>query len=273
MGTALCVILAILAILAILFIFKVCNNVNIDTRNYNLYTKMGDYRIGDIFLYNHADWTNSIIKEHLEKYPDSLASAFILKNEYNSKHTIKNNYIKILFEILQERYKNKVSDICVCHLRVGDILDDPFYRVKNGAFILKDDIFPTKQQIPKEEYFNNLKEYVHDGIKVNNVYEKYMKPLSFYEEKIEKMEELNINKVIIMAGSHKKLKEYTLSSYYINTIKKLFNDNGIKVVLRLAQHPDNDIQLVYNSKYFIEGNGGYSKLLKQVVVKKGNTVI
>jgi len=164
-------------------------------------------------------------------------------------------------DILKNRInENKIShNTCVVHLRVGDILDLDYFAA-------------TFNKIQDKYYNNNPNDNDEWNFDEPNYYY-YLYSKSYYVDKIEKLKKLGINKIIIIAGSHVDCGNYKYSTFYINKIKRLFENNGFTVELRLGSHPDSDIMLVYNSNYFIGSKGGYSKILEEIVLENDNTVL
>jgi len=255
-------ILILLSILLIILIKNLCNNINffknninvLNENNYNLYTNIDHYRIGDLVKgygktpmigNKKLNLEDGILKYH----KNTLAEQYILKNVNNLTH----NY-KLLNDLIKQKI-NKKENICIVHLRVGDILDDKYY---NNS---------------KEKLLNKFNNNIPDD---NLTYSKnllpnwYIKSKKYYLEKINKLKKYKINSIIIIAASHINIGNYELSSYFINLIKKMFEDYKFKVKLSLANHPDDDLILVANSKYFIPSNGGYSDLLKNISIINNN---
>jgi len=223
---------------------KILNN----QKKYNLYTHLESYRLGDIYNGNAGNELQDLKKTHLKNFPTSIASEYI-------KQTNNINDINILINIINNKSKNIINNNnCILHLRVGDVLEqyeNTFNKILNKLF----NNVPTNA----EEKFNHNIWYLYD--------------LGYYKEKIEKLKKLNINNIIIIAGSHIKLKNYKHSTYVINKIKELFEKNGIKVELSLGKNPDDDVILVYKSKYFIPSKGGYSRLLTEITQKSRGIII
>lgn len=212
--------------------------------NYDLYTNVDKYRIGDV-VKGHKDNSVELDKDYvLKNFPDSLAAEYVRKcNSKNLKEDGFTDYKLSLIKNILEEFNLKKNNHCIIHLRVGDIFDSPvYYR-------------PTK---------NHIYKYLNYNVKKNYKYESYANNLNYYKNIIIELKELNINSVTIIAGSHIKCRNYYLSSYFINIIKQLFEDNGITVQLRLGMHPDEDIKLVYSSAKFYKTKGGYSELLELI---------
>ena len=187
-------ILILLSILLIILIKNLCNNINffknninvLNENNYNLYTNIDHYRIGDLVKgygktpmigNKKLNLEDGILKYH----KNTLAEQYILKNVNNLTH----NY-KLLNDLIKQKI-NKKENICIVHLRVGDILDDKYYNNSKEKLLNK---------------FNN-------NIPADNLtYSKkllpnwYIKSKKYYLEKINKLKKYKINSIIIIAASH-----------------------------------------------------------------------
>ena len=246
-------------ILIITFIILLsCNNCSVveqldNNEDYNLYTGAEFYRIGDLVrgIINVKNYNSNLdlVSDTLLKFPNSIASDYIRHIDSDSLHKMSN------LDINKELYLHKISVIknllknynipqnneVIVHLRVGDILDH------------------ESQNPPNKKQLDN---YINKNIKLGRIYENYVKRLSYYHNLIHELKKNNINKVTIIAGSHVKCQNFNVSSYYINIIKKLFEDDGFQVTLRMGLHPDEDLKLAASAKKFYRSSGGYSELLE-----------
>ena len=253
----------IIILLIILLLFVICFKYNSDNfKNnekypiYNLYTNIDHYRIGDLLKgYDNSpmvgnDKSLSLKNGILKMHPNTFAEKYIKNKEKSNLSPI-----KLLNTIIPSTSK---KNICILHLRVGDILDDKHYKNSKDKLLKK---------------FNNNIPGDDENYSTKLLPNWYIKSKKYYLDKINKLKLHGINKVIIIAGSHINIGKYDLSSYYINLIKYLFEDHNFNVELRLANHPDEDIQLVKNSKFFISANGSYSDLLKEICKLNNNIIL
>ena len=255
------IILIILIILFTVCLYNfLCNKLDLfnmnDSNNYDLYTNVDHYRIGDLLRgYGKSPMKGNDKSINLEDgilkfHPNTLAAKYILNNKSNEI----NNFKLLNSFIPTHNYKN----VCILHLRIGDILDDKHYN-NNKELIMK-------------KFYNNIPDD-------NSEYSEklipnwYLKSQDYYNNKIDILKKNNVKNIIIIAGSHINIGNYELSSYLINLIKNLFEKNNFNVTLRLAKHPDDDIILVANSKFFIPSNGGYSNLLTNISKSNNNNVL
>ena len=228
-------LLLVLIIIIVLVIF-ISNKLYKDYL-YNLYTSFYDYRLGDVYN-GDAGKSNEkyLYKHHTNTYPDSIAA------EYLKKTSEKKN-IKVMCDIVSKRLKNIPVYDCILHLRIGDVLED----------IKLEDIL--------NEWYSDNNKYVK-GNSHNKIL--YMRNKKYFIDKINKLHELNINKINIICGAHHKYEKYTNSSTYIDLIIDLFKENNIVSKLSINNEPDKDLLLGVNAKYFINTGGGFSLLIKDI---------
>ena len=157
----------------------------------------------------------------------------------------KHNDIETLNNIIKNHCNINFNNDCVIHIRTGDVLENETKETINKRW--NSDEIENKNVIPSPR--SHIM-YIHNK--------------KYYLSKIIKLKKLNINKVIIISGSHYKHNNFKNSSYFIDIVKELFQKNSFNVKLKLARNPDDDLCLIYNSKYFIPGKGGYSRLLTDI---------
>lgn len=245
--------LILIIVITILLRYNCLNKENLSDEEYDLYTNVDHYRIGDLVqgLIHIKNYQSNLDldKDTLIKFPNSIASDYIRNIDSKSlrEHTNLNknkelylHKISIIKKLLKKYNKSESNNVIV-HLRIGDILDH------------------ESQDPPNNQQFFD---YINNDTKLGRVYEKYVKPISYYNNIINELNLAKVNKVIIIAGSHVKCPNYKLSSIYINKIKQLFKENGIHVTLRLGLHPDEDLILSANAKKFYGSGGSYSVLLE-----------
>lgn len=272
-------IILIIFVLTILFCLYFCyidnfENTAYNEDNYNLYTNKDHYRIGDILkgYYNNKYSSNEPLSKFvslkdgtLKYHKNTLASEYLIQNTKE----INENYV-LLNKIINKKYKQSFNNqCCIVHLRVGDILDLPYYQTTKKKLDMR-----FYYDIPNEETKNhkpNLFNKWADQINWNNTH--YIKPKYYYINKIKLLKQHKIKNILIIAGSHIDCGNYPLSTYFINLIYNLFKANHFNVKLRLANHPDKDIFLVSRAQYFIPSSGGYSKLLENISKLNNKTVI
>ena len=216
------------------------NKNNIYNYFYNLFTNFEGYRLGDIYNGNGGDDAENYIIKNKHKFKNTIGYKYII----NRKKKL--NDIETLNNIIKNHCNINFNNDCVIHIRTGDVLENE-----------------TKEKI--NERWNSNKIENENVIPSPRSHIMYIHNKKYYLSKIIKLKKLNINKVIIISGSHYKHNNFKNSSYFIDIVKQFFKDNDIKVSLKLGSNPDDDLCLLYNSKYFIAGKGGYSRLLTDIV--------
>jgi hypothetical protein len=224
----------------------ICNNQK-DKDEYDLYTKWSEYRIGDIVTkYTYDDSR----QYHIDNFPDTIATEYIRRN--TSSFIIKN--YSSLYEIINTRTSSispPSPTTYVIHIRVGDVIDN-----RSNSVI---ELLSTRENI-WDNYLNFL-------------FLRYTKPLSFYKNKIEMIKPLGITTIVLVAGSHIK-SCYKKSTLFINCIKSYIEqESGLTVSLKLGQNPDEDIMYMSKARFFTPSGGGFSLLIKKLVLLNNGTII
>ena len=191
------------------------------------------YRLADMIRFkNQRENKKWGYEYHLKNFPDSIATEYM-------KKTKKNNNLKLINKIIKKKQNEnhlKYKDYIILHLRTGDVIENKKYNNnKSGNYFLKN--------------------------KVN----KYVYPLSYYKKVIEKLKKDTNNKnILLITGFHNNL-NHNESYKYISGIEKYFIKNGFNIKKRINNDPDDDFIIMCNSKYFIKGGGGFSKLITEII--------
>lgn len=270
-----CVIFTILAIIFLIVYLILCSygelyhhyhkfkpikshyDTYIDTKG-KLYNNLPYYRLGDMIRCKYQRgktpytslYTSLSSKEyHLKNFPNTIASEYMRRTDDESNYEILNNII------LNTKLKNSSLYIqqnsCLVHLRVGDVIDDSEFTVSQ-----------LLEKPRKYSFFKKKKKAKHN----------YVKSRSYYLENIEKLKDLDVKDVTIIAGSHIDI-NLTKSWKYITEIEKLFKSNDFNVMLYTGNHPDDDLILSSRVKYFVKSGGGYSIILSDINRLNGGTTL
>ena len=241
------IIIIILNILGITsFILNKTNKDRYYDSKKKLYTGLTQYRIGDLFYMREARGIKycgkiSCKEYHLINFPNTIASEYMRRTDDEGNYEILHNIV--LNTKLKDPSLYVPKNSCMIHLRIGDVIDESEFTVS--------------QLLEKARLYGNLN---------------YVKPHSYYLEKIEKLKDLGVKDVLIIAGSHNDY-DLTKSWEYITEIEKLFLNNGFNVMLYTGNHPDDDLILSFRVKYFIASGGGYSDLLSNINRLNGGTTL
>ena len=217
------------------------------------------YRLGDMVRAKDSTGVNFRKRSdgyeyHSEKFPNSIAT------EYMSL-TDKDYDLNVLNEIIRKRTnKNhtKYNDYLVIHLRTGDVIDNTSHSV--------DDFLKYKLKSTTRNYVQTIN-YYKNIIKQINTYNYHKKMEHLYLGNTNQ----NINKVLIITGFHTD-GNHDKSLQYIKKIIQLFKSNNFIVKNRINYDPDEDFLIMCNSNYFVPSRGGFSGLIKKILVNKGKTI-
>jgi hypothetical protein len=191
---------------------------------------MSDYRLGD--MVNGFLWEEKMGKEwHIKNYPGTIVSDYF-------KATTKGGDMKAMKTIIEDRVNklDKITGIAL-HLRVGDVID-------------KDKKHSVLDMVNKTVFFDEINKYQ---------YVLSWPKLKSYLDKIPS----EVKDITIFAGSHN-VREPKKSCNYLYIMKKLLEQDGYRVNMRLGQNPDEDLVLMSTAPYFIKSGGQYSKLINNI---------
>ena len=165
---------------------------------------------------------------------------------YEKQSTTTNNYTLLLDLI--ETYRSKTfvplppENALVVHLRLGDVIRDAVDSVEKLLICSG----PAKNN---HTALKSVYELLHDA------------------------NQTNLRRVILVAGSHTKLKPTDPSWFYALGIKYAYQAAGYDVTLRLAPYPDEDFIFMSFARTFDPGCGGYSRFAANIVEQRGGTVV
>jgi hypothetical protein len=220
--------------------------------SYNLYTNWEMYRLSDMLNVPMVRYGKSInpnyqneYERYLHEYPKSICSIYISKlNLENCTEEGCNIYLldKV---ISMHNYKPNSNDEIYIHLRLGDIV------------LADNDVRFKRKLSPREICINGLL------LKYGNKEMYYFFPWSHYFEKLKELKQKGApKKIIIVGGCHRKNKGIEESMEILRLYKNQLEKYGYEVELKIGGNPDEDFITLSNAKYFIEGGGGYGKLIK-----------
>tara|TARA_Y100000389_G_C17355302_1_gene460726 strand:- start:254 stop:970 length:717 start_codon:yes stop_codon:yes gene_type:complete len=223
-------------IILVTFLFLLIHNCKEDMKNKKKYK---NYRLGDLIKGHFFNSKIKCNKKYLINFPkqfsDTLGARYLEEIKTLPDKEKWNN-----IEILKNLTNNSKSIIVALHLRLGDIMGE--YDKSSNTF---------KQRI--------------GGSRV------YFYQPHFYEKIIKKLKSKGITNVHIFYGSHHEWDKN--SDKFLEIIKNLFKKNNIKVIDNSRGNPDEDFIKMSNSKIFIKSGGGFSRLISNLVKKKGGEVI
>ena len=210
--------------------------------DYNTNKKIG-YMIGDPII--SRNWADETFDSFMKDFPNSITTEYL-------KATPKKNDLPVLFEIVKKRTTPKLTpdkNTLLIHLRIGDVIDNSVFSV---------------DELLEEERIYGSQETIIRGSSLGWRGDKYVKPLSYYQKILKTIQELPINKIILIGGYHKD-EEHSKSEEYVSRIKAFFEKNKYSVKTRINEDPDEDFILMSNATYFVPSGGGYTQLLVKMV--------
>ena len=218
----------------------------------------GNYRLGDVFKGNKM---KGYIKKICANYPDSIACAYSIQ-------TSKSRDIPAVVAVLKARgykYRPGPSHVVV-HLRLGDGL---VYRARGKGSN------PNCWEHEADCFHNSH----HEPYAFQKNYQDYYRTVAGA---------LVPGSIIIIVSdaSHwtrprvrggvrtgdPRHGDWRVDNAYRASIASFFRGHGFGVRTRLKSTPDDDFAYVCGSRTFVQGGGGFSKLMGEVVAARGGKV-
>ena len=224
-----------------------------DGQPFDLFTGYDQYRIGDMVA--RQRYRQDRGEYHCNSWPNSMACRYMNSTQVDNDWPVLADIVRADF---QAGVYRPPADAAVVHLRVGDVLINygtdgtSVYDVLHGDPICS----------------GGIEVDVDHGGHLRNC---YVKNLEYFRVQISKLPE-NVRTVYLLAASHRR-EDFTRSSEYIRGVRDFFLSQGFVVHLRLAQPPDDDIAFSANANYFVQGGGGFSIMLANLVNEMGGTVL
>ena len=224
----------------------------------NLYTNWEMYRLSDMLNVPMVRYGRSInnkyeneYERYLHEYPGSIASEYISKLNIENC-TQEGTNLNLLDKVIQNHnFKPNSNDEIYIHLRLGDIV------------LADNDVRFKRKLSPREICINGLL------LKYGKMEMYYFFPWSHYFEKLKKLTQKGApKKIIIVGGCHRKNKGIEESMEILRLYKNQLDKYGYEVEYKIGGNPDEDFIILSNAKYFIEGGGGYGKLIKNYRIFK-----
>lgn len=235
---------------------------------------MSQYRIGDMVAvdeYRHAPCTDfdcpgwrslpgsaqmpSVAAWHEAAYPNSLAALYL-----RATGGTRDNDYESLSEIVHDfdTVETPPLDAVVVHVRVGDVLDDGNYGTLDydvGTLLhMADEVcvggIPARGDESRHCYVHNLQ---------------------YYERLLRRLPS-TVKRAVLCAGSHNDI-YFGRSSQYLRGLRDFFIAKGFTVDLRFGRPPDDDLAYMGRARYFIQGGGGFSIMIANLVTRLGGLVL
>ena len=101
-----------------------------------------------------------------------------------------------------------------------------------------------------------------------------MHNLRYFERQLAKLPpSARLTRAVLLAGAHTQSDGFPRSSAYIRGVRDFFRSRGYSVDLRLGLPADDDVLYVAHARYFLQGGGGFSITLAEVVRAMGGAVL
>lgn len=198
------------------------------------------YRLGDVV--NHYE--NYEVEKCCKDFPGTIACGYVKNTNLASNFQVLHNITKQK----QDMQKDLPGDNdIVVHLRVGDGLSGPdCWRIETHCFSHASALYA----LPESYYANLLPKMpaAADGVKV----------------------------VLVGATGHDTRESGVRpewSTRYVAHAVHFFESAGYKVLRRLVHSPDVDFVYMSAASTFVQGGGGYSALVAQMVLLNGKRVL
>lgn len=207
-------------------------------------TKNGEqgyyYRLGDMVKGKEFRDSSDGREYHYKYFPDSIATEYMKKTDEDNRYDI-------LIDIVKRRtnaQNTPPSDMLLIHLRLGDVMDRTPYM--------------AKEFLERTIYYQGWN---------------YVKPLTYYQDIVAKIKDKGINSITLIGGFHHPLKSKNTSLEYVRLLGEYFESQGFKVTQRLDYDADDDFIYMCNASFFTPGGGGFSNIIKTIVLQRGKTII
>lgn len=173
------------------------------------------------------------------------------------------NDIEALAQIVDEYDTGSFN--CAIHVRLGDVIDN--HKRSVSDFLHENIVHSGITDRAGDSSWSGdsctMEECNSEG---------YVKPLSYFSEKLESVA-FNIGDIVLISGSHKPTKHPEKSQEYLLHLKNFLQNKNYNVTIRWNKSADEDFVLLSKSKYIIVTGGGFSYLASKVAEKKGGIVL
>lgn len=213
-----------------------------------------DYRLGD-GVARRADAPGC------ERYPNSIVCLY-------SKETNKSDDVEALIRVLENKsWKFDVAEpkTAIIHVRLGD-----------GLCAESDERCRGKAQ-GSPDCWNDNRDCWYDS---ESSTKQYAYSKSWYISILRDLQEYHLEKIIVLGDKHHWTRtedprngDFSVDDAYINNVADYFRSVFPHVEIRESALPDQDFLLMCSANIFVQGGGGYSALIAQVVEKRGGVVL
>ena len=210
-----------------------------------------DYRIGDGIAFQYG-------APGCERYPKSIVCDY-------TRETKEPNDISSLIHVLG-KYSEQLGDgLAALHVRLGDGLCaqiDPTCR-------------EDMKTIP--DCWNDDGDCWSDP---SSVTKQYAYSRLWYESVVFDLKMTNVSALVIVGDKYHWTRtpdprkgDYSVDDSYLSKLSSFFVSHGFEVCVKEGEPPDTDFALLCSARVFVQGGGGYSALVAEVVRQRGGVVL
>ena len=210
-----------------------------------------DYRISDI----GALRTDA---PGCERFPQSVGCEY-------TRETDEKDDISALIRVLEKYSEQLDPDLAALHVRIGDGLCS---RIDPSCRGLTD---------TKPDCWNNDRDCFSN---VHSITKQYAYSRRWYETVVLQLKSTQVSKLVIVGDKYHWTRtpdprkgDHSVDEEYLANIARFFRIHGFEVCVKDKGLPDTDFTLLCSARVFIQGGGGYSALVAQIVKKRGGLVI
>ena len=223
--------------------------------NFQFYTGFPFYRLGDMIAIRSEREEEGGKAYHLQHFPSSIASRYMRATDDE------NNFgaLTAIVRSMQVAIRPPPPDAVVVQVRIGDVLEAAWTQTLDY----------TPHQLLSMDHEICVSYVANFGDAHRNC---YVRNLAYYERQVSKLPS-HVKRAILCAASHLDLESFSRSSAYLRGLRDWFLSKGMTVDLRIGKQPDEDVWFIAHAQFFIQGGGGFSMLLGNLVHSMGGAVM
>ncbi len=210
-----------------------------------------DYRISDIVALR----TDA---PGCERFPQSIGCEY-------TRETDEQDDISALKRVLIKHSEQLDPDLAALHVRIGDGLCSRIDPSCRGVTETKPDCWNNDR-----DCFSN----------VLSVTKQYAYSQQWYETVVLQLKSTRVSKVVIVGDKYHWTRtpdprkgDYSVDEEYLANIAQFFRTHDFDVCVKDKGLPDIDFTLLCSARVFIQGGGGYSALVAEIVKERGGMII
>ena len=214
-------------------------------------SRWNEYRIGDIVALRSD-------APGCELYPKSIGCEY-------TRETEEPNDIAALKRVLDNHSQQLGYNLAALHVRIGDGLCAQIDDSCRGMTRTKPDCWNDDR-----DCFTNI----HSNTK------QYAYSRRWYETVVSELKTTRVSRIVIVGDKYHWTRtpdprngNYRVDEEYLGNVAHFFRTRGFEVCVKDTEVPDVDFALLCSARVFIQGGGGYSALVAEIVKQRGGLVI